>query len=144
MQLLPLTLHEDPDIPEAVSPFVKVCIDGAPGLALLDTGAATSSVRDRPGLLTRSVMPRGTGLFGLQRDREFRADVNLSLAGWVWDCSTSRWSRPIIPGPAACWARTSWHAGAANSGWALDNILKAATVAPVVNQILVHIGNTPA
>ncbi len=64
MQLLPLTLHEDPDIPEAVSPFVKVCIDGAPGLALLDTGAPTSSVRDRPGLLTRSVMPRGLGSSG--------------------------------------------------------------------------------
>lgn len=59
--------------------MIPVMIDGTPTLALVDTGAATSSVLDRPGLLTRTVAARGTGAFGAPKSEERSADVRMTL-----------------------------------------------------------------
>lgn len=81
MTTLDVTLVADDEFPEAASPFVTVLVDGTAVAALLDTGAATSAVVERPGLRTRVVDASGTGVFGIRRPEERRADVHMALGG---------------------------------------------------------------
>ncbi|MFC8598007.1 hypothetical protein [Isoptericola sp. NPDC057191] len=81
MMSIPLDVVHDPEDPRQALPFLQLAVDGHPYRALLDSGAALTSIAAPPGTVTRPGGRTGRSAFGAPiRHRLWRAAIDVGGA----------------------------------------------------------------